>query len=278
MRALVTAGGTSEPIDDVRVVTNLSTGRLGAELANALVASGAEVTLLAGRSLASHPEWVDHRVTVIPFGGFADLQASLEREIEHRPDLVLMAAAVSDYSPARAPGKLSSAADELVVVMQRNPKLLSTLRDRLGPGPRLVGFKLLAGVEPDELVDTARRQVARDRLDLCVANDLAELTSGNHPVWLVPADGPAIHLEGDKARVAELIVAYLLGRTPPAARAGHLDSPLAEALQVNAGEPLHPWPSPRRRFGSAGPPGRWRRPEPSPARWLTPRAGPEDRS
>lgn len=236
MRALITAGGTSEPIDDVRVVTNLSTGRLGAAIANALADRGAEVVLLAGRSLASHPEWVDPRVRVEAFGGFSDLQRALERHAEPRPDVVFMAAAVSDYSPAQASGKLSSAGDELVVVMKRNPKLLSALRDQLGPGPKIVGFKLLSGVETAVLLDTARRQVERDRLDLCVANDLRELGGGAHPVWLVPPVGEAVRVEGDKDEVARRIVAQVLGPED----GGNVDSAVADALALAIGAPFHP--------------------------------------
>ena len=57
MRAVITAGGTREPIDDVRVVTNLSTGRFGAHIANALVARGVDVTLLASHALMLQPGW-----------------------------------------------------------------------------------------------------------------------------------------------------------------------------------------------------------------------------
>ncbi|MFT4624445.1 MAG: phosphopantothenoylcysteine decarboxylase/phosphopantothenate--cysteine ligase, partial [Myxococcota bacterium] len=97
--AVITAGGTSEPIDDVRVVTNLSTGRFGAQLANALAEAGVRVTLLASHALASHPEWVHPEVDLVPFGAFTDLRRALHAACDDRPDLVLMAAAVSDYAP-----------------------------------------------------------------------------------------------------------------------------------------------------------------------------------
>ncbi|MCB9668533.1 MAG: NUDIX domain-containing protein [Alphaproteobacteria bacterium] len=187
MRALITAGGTSEPIDDVRVVTNLSSGRFGARIANALVARGVDVTVLGSRSMLSHPDWLDPRVRPVPFGSFRDLQGALA---EHAPgqDLVLMAAAVSDYSPVPADGKIRSDADEIVIRMRRNPKLLPTLRDLCGDRALVVGFKLLSGVSRDELVEVARGQLRGARLDLTVANDLRTFVGSLHPVVLVEDD------------------------------------------------------------------------------------------
>lgn len=212
MQAIVTAGGTSEPIDDVRVLTNLSTGRFGAAIANALVARGVEVVLCAGRALASHPEWVDPAVRVVPFGSFADLDAVLGRELAVPPDLLFMAAAVSDYSPVRSEGKISSDQEDLTLVLRRNPKLLSTLRPRCGVGTFLVGFKLLSGVDPAELQRVAAAQVRREHLNLCVANDLQELGGREHPIWLVTPEGGALRRTGDKPEVARALVDFVLRR------------------------------------------------------------------
>ena len=227
LRAVVTAGGTSEPIDDVRVVTNSSTGRMGAALAGALVERGVDVTLLASRSLASHPEWIDPSVTVVPFGSFAELRDVLHEATEEAPDLLFMAAAVSDYAPVPAEGKLSSDDDELVVRMVRNPKLLPTLRARCGPDTTLCGFKLLSGVSADELIAVARRQIAKGALDLCLANDLQELGSGRHPAWIVGMDGEPRRVEGDKAHTASVLadVALALHGAPatPSSRAPCVD-------------------------------------------------------
>jgi 8-oxo-dGTP pyrophosphatase MutT (NUDIX family) len=216
VRAIVTAGGTREPIDDVRFVTNLSKGRFGAAISNALVGRGVEVTLLASRELASHPEWVDARVRVVSFGSAADLDATLSRELAgEKLDLLFMAAAVADYAPVPVEGKIRSDADELVLRMRRTPKILGTLRERCGPSTFLVGFKLLSGVPAETLVAAGLAQVARDDLDLTVANDLRELTEGAHPVWMCGPDGSSIRVEGDRARVASEIADFcLLPRKP----------------------------------------------------------------
>lgn len=229
MRALITAGGTSEPIDDVRVITNLSSGRFGAHIANALVARGVEVTLLASQGLMGHPEWVDDRVERVPFGSFADLAARLEEHTASPPDLLFMAAAVSDYSPVRQHGKIRSTDEEVVLRMRRTPKLLSTLRTACGPSTFLVGFKLLSGVTRDELVRVAERQRTTNTLDLTCANDLATFGPSLHPIVLVE-DGQTSDYWGSKEESAAFLVDNVLDRLLRSDRAPETRSGASVAL------------------------------------------------
>ncbi len=213
LRAVVTAGGTREPIDDVRYVGNFSSGRFGAAIATALAENGVETTLLGSQEMLRHPELLDPRLELVSFSSFEDLDRELTQLIEAGPpDLLLMVAAVSDYTPVRQPGKIRSDADELVIRMTRNPKLLATLRDRCGPQSFLVGFKLLSHVPPERLIEVAREQVSRERLDLTVANDLRDLQAGRHPVTLVPASGDTVQFDGDKPEVALALVNWILDR------------------------------------------------------------------
>ena len=134
-----------------------SRGASGASIAKALADRGVEVTLLGSKELLRTPERLDPRLRLAPFDAFADLSTALSR-LAPGMDLVFMAPAVADYSPVReGAGKLSSAKDELVVRMTKNPKLLSSLRDLCGIGATLVGFKLLSNVSPTELAEVARR-------------------------------------------------------------------------------------------------------------------------
>jgi 8-oxo-dGTP pyrophosphatase MutT (NUDIX family) len=210
LHALITAGGTAEPIDDVRVVTNSSTGRFGAAIANALVARGVEVTLLASHALMGHPEWVDPRVKRVGFGSFLDLRAALIEQTQSPPDLLFMAAAVADYSPVPTHGKIRSDAEEITIRMRRNPKLLPTLREQCGENTFLVGFKLLSGVTRAELVAVADRQRVKGHLDLTVANDLATFTPNRHPVVLVEANRTT-DFSSSKAGTAAFLVDHVLG-------------------------------------------------------------------
>jgi 8-oxo-dGTP pyrophosphatase MutT (NUDIX family) len=216
LQALVTAGGTREPIDDVRVITNVSRGWFGAAIARALADRGVATTLLGSRELLRTPDRLDPRLELVPFESYGDLAWELEKQTgvagERGPDLLFMAAAVSDYTPVRSEGKLRSSEDELVLRLQRTPKLLAGLRARCGEGTFLIGFKLLSGVSRGELVATALRQSRENRLDLTVANDLQELGRDRHPVVLVTPEGALAPLDGTREEVAARIVDFALRR------------------------------------------------------------------
>lgn len=188
IRALVVAGGTCEPIDDVRAVTNRSTGRFGAAIARALDERGVEVHVLGAADLLRHRAWLPARARTTAFHAFADLELALHAATEEAPDLIFMVAAISDYSPIPATGKLPSDADELVVHMRRNHKLLAGLRAHAGEKCVLVGFKLLSGVPHEELVRVADAQRISHDLDLTVANDATHLGPDRHDVVLVGDD------------------------------------------------------------------------------------------
>jgi 8-oxo-dGTP pyrophosphatase MutT (NUDIX family) len=226
LRAVVTAGGTEESIDDVRVLSNVSSGRFGAAIARALDRRGVATTVLASRALSARPDELRGGVRTVAYRGFADLDRELRELEDDPPDLVFMAAAVSDFSPAPAAGKLPSDAATLDVHLTRNPKLLARLRAALGPRVVLVGFKLLSRVARAELERVARAQAVAASLDLTVANDLQELKEDQHPVLLVPPAGEARRVEGHREDVAEAIVDEALrildarGRSSAAATRG----------------------------------------------------------
>lgn len=214
MRVIVTAGGTREAIDDVRFLTNVSTGRFGYEIASAFHLRGCEVVLLAPEEMRDR-RWYALPFDPVPFTGVYDLREKLHAAIASRPpEALLMAAAVSDYVVAdRAVGKLSSNAEELTLRLVRAPKILAGLRDRCGSATCLVGFKLLSGVPEGELRRAAEEQTRRDRLDLTVANDLGRLTPTRHPMWLSTSGGEWVAIDGTKQEVARRVAEFVLDRT-----------------------------------------------------------------
>ncbi len=199
MRVLLSAGGTREPIDAVRVLGNLSTGRLGARLAEALVARGHAVTWLHGM-YAERPQVAVHEVG---FDTSSELQAALAL---HAPgqDAVLHAAAVADYLPLPATGKLASDAPELVLRLRRAPKLVDGLR-ALAPAALLCGFKLTAGAAEVERIAAGQRLLQRARLDLVLVNDAGQLDEQGHAALLLDARGVRGRARG-KLAVAALLV------------------------------------------------------------------------
>jgi phosphopantothenoylcysteine decarboxylase/phosphopantothenate--cysteine ligase len=181
MNCIVTAGPTFEPLDDVRRLTNFSTGRLGTELANFLTSHGHDVTLLLG-TMATHAGERGAE-TVKFFTTTADLRAKLKSFSGKKVDAIFHAAAVSDFAfgkmfmrdlggklkPFRASKKISTRGGNLVVELVPTPKILAELRGWF-PKAKVVGWKYEADGDRADALRAAAKQIADCGTDACVAN------------------------------------------------------------------------------------------------------------
>ena len=163
LRVAITAGPTREAFDPVRFVSNASTGAMGIALAREAALRGADVTLLLGPTLLEPPAGV----SVVRITTAQELyDAALERAAG--ADLVVAAAAVSDWRPEHASeSKTKKTDDDLVVRMVRNPDVLAALGERKGKS-FLVGF----AAETDDHERNAREKLARKHLDAIAVNDV----------------------------------------------------------------------------------------------------------
>jgi phosphopantothenoylcysteine synthetase/decarboxylase len=216
MKALVTAGGTEEPIDGVRRLTNLSTGATGAAIARHFAARGAEVLLLhAARAAVGEPGCERE-----PFTTFTELEAALRRLLAARAfDVVVHAAAVADWAIAAveldgaardhgARGKLEGGR-ELVLRLRPNPKLIDSLRRwSVNPALTVVGFKLTDEPDREARSEKARALLARGAADLVVHNDLSEITASRHRATIHGPDGVVAVAESTQ-ELAEVLFAIL---------------------------------------------------------------------
>ena len=212
LRVLVTSGGTAEPIDGVRVLTNTSTGATGAGIAARLTRDGHEVVLLRARNAVCHAAAGREE----KFGSFAELDAALGRLLgAEKFDAVIHAAAVSDFSVASievagavqaATAKIDSSAAP-VLRLKPNPKLVDGLRSR-SANPRLVvvAFKLTQGASAGEAHAAVRGLFAHAQADFVVHNDLAAKNpAGDFPADIYRPDGAvAVHCATREALAASL--------------------------------------------------------------------------
>ncbi|MBY0231709.1 MAG: bifunctional phosphopantothenoylcysteine decarboxylase/phosphopantothenate synthase [Gemmataceae bacterium] len=189
MDLLVTAGNTQAPIDRVRCITNIFSGRTGAALAAEALRRGHRVALLT-----SHPREHDAPgVEVVPYRTFDDLRRLMQERFARPLDAAILAAAVSDYLPAGtyAPsspfdgafppgtafrdagaGKIKSDEPELWLRLVRAPKLVDLVRTDWAFRGILVKFKLEVGLPDDALLEVAERSRRHSGADLMVANTL----------------------------------------------------------------------------------------------------------
>jgi GNAT superfamily N-acetyltransferase len=209
--AIVTTGGTKEPIDDVRFITNFATGRFGHTIARELTSLGYSVTVLAPREVPILAGGIIDGVNYVNFTDTDSLkQAIYEQE---KPQIIFHAAAVSDYRPKKVEGKMPSEKEKITIKLEKTPKILAGLREELGRKAFIVGFKLLSGSSRQQLVDAALIQNRQNHLNLTVANNLQDLHNGMHPVVLVTAEGGAIDLKGTREEVARNLVKFVQKRS-----------------------------------------------------------------
>jgi phosphopantothenate-cysteine ligase len=245
MNVVVTGGGTIAPIDDVRQISNVSTGRFSAMISEACLrrgsrvwqvhAPGAQLPLIRSarfdldaadtavefaRLDRLHGEWkaVGDRLRLIALdrGTVAEYARALERVLRAEPiDVAFLAMAVSDFEPEPYDGKLDSEAETLVIHGRRTPKVIRRVRD-WSPGVYLVGFKLLSGADPADLIRHADAACLVNRADLTVANDLETVRNGRHTIHLVRPGQPTETLGPDPAlaeRLVDRVFTWAAGRT-----------------------------------------------------------------
>ena len=205
LRMLISAGPTYEDFDPVRYIGNRSSGRMGYALAAEAAQRGAVVTLVTGPTTIDLPE-VREIVRVRSAAEMHDAVVSRAGET----DVVVMAAAVADYSPVQRAGqKVQKGGEEMTIVLRKTPDILGELglrRLSSARGPLLVGF----AAETENVVTRAIEKRAKKHADLIVANDVSRSDAGfdveTNAVTIVGAEGAETLPLLPKAKVAAEIL------------------------------------------------------------------------
>src|SRR6267378_3569707 len=167
---LITSGATREYIDPVRYITNRSSGRMGFAIAEAALARGASVTVVAGATTATHPSGATFREAL----SAREMLAAVELEIPHAT-IFIGAAAVSDYRPAsRASEKIKKSDQDLLLTLERNSDILATVGLNKRPGLLVVGF----AAETNNVEQNALKKLHGKNLDMIIANDVTLAGAG----------------------------------------------------------------------------------------------------
>ena len=210
VRFLITAGPTREYLDPVRFLSNPSTGKMGYALAAEAVRRGAKVTLVLGPVSvgATHasPLRIVHVVTAL------DMYRAVMREAP-KFDVIIMAAAVSDYRPKKVyTQKVKKRPGPMTITLVRTPDILATLgkMNQVGArhaSPLLVGF----AAETNHVVAHAQEKLKKKNLDLIVANAVNQknsgFASGFNQVWIMDRQGKIIKTPRlPKQKIARLII------------------------------------------------------------------------
>ena len=229
MNVLITSGGTTERIDSVRSISNMSTGTLGSLIADRYSqAPGIEkIYYICGKS-AVKPR--DERAVIKTVDSVSSLESAIRDTLDHSTiDIIVHAMAVSDYrvrsvtsagsitglivsnldrlggmdsraassavaqllknheSAINAEGKISSDIDDILLFMERTPKIIALFQE-LSPLSTLVGFKLMDNVPLDTLIDTGYNLLTQNRCGFVLANDLSDISEKRHTGYLIDKD------------------------------------------------------------------------------------------
>lgn len=209
-KAMVSAGPTYEPIDPVRFIGNHSSGLMGFELAEELARQGAEVTLVSGPThlTCSNPDI--HRVDV------KSAQDMFEQCMHYGPeaDIIIMAAAVADYTPKKvAPQKIKKHVEGLHLELIKTKDILSTLGHQRREGQLITGFAL----ETENELENAKGKLQNKNIDIIVLNSMNNPKAGfNKPtnqVTMIDREGQMIQGEAkSKTEVAKEIVQFIISK------------------------------------------------------------------
>ena len=235
-KIIITAGGTSERIDNVRKITNSSSGKLGALIASKLIElndSNIEKIFYICSKNAIKPS--NSKIKIIEIVDTNDLKIVVEKLlISEKIDYFVHAMAVSDYTVDFVTtatkiteniknhpnediydlichnqdniktNKISSYESDLIIKLKRTPKIISIIK-KLSPNTHLIGFKLLDGVSKEELVQVATNLLNKNNCDLVVANDLSNIRNGNHLAFIINKNNEYVTASGKEDISLKLI-------------------------------------------------------------------------
>ena len=204
-RILMTAGPTVEQIDPIRAITNQSSGKTGIYLASELVSAGAKVTMIYGPGEEKPPAGAK----VINILSSRDMLEAVKEELRKKFDIVIMAAAVADYTPTKpSRKKIKSNDSEMKITLKKAPKIIDQIK-KYQKNVLLVGFKAETNVNRDQLIKSAKKKLIESSSDLIIANDIGsdryKKNPKNNQVIIVDSEKIVTSSWTKKQKIAQLI-------------------------------------------------------------------------
>ncbi len=237
-KIVITAGGTSERIDNVRKITNSSSGKLGSVIASKLLEKkGDKIEKIYYVCSKNSIKPTGNKIEVIEIVDTTDLEVAIRKLlIDNKIDYFIHSMAVSDYTvdyvttaeilaeaindnndtlktiinfdSKLVADKISSNYENLIIKLKKTPKVISIIKS-LSPKTYLVGFKLLDKVSEDKLLQVAYDLKEKNSCDLVVANDLNNIRQGEHKAFILKTKEDYV-IANDKEDIAEKLIKEML--------------------------------------------------------------------
>lgn len=176
-KVLMTAGPTREYIDPIRVITNQSSGKTGVLLAGELISAGAKLTLVYGPGIEKPPKGAK----LIKVSTTKEMFDTVKKIMKQKFDVVIMAAAVADYTPENSSKKkIKSSQNMLKISLKKVPKIINEVK-KIQKDVFLIGFKAETNLSKKDLIKEAKKKMAESSADLIVANDIGSIRYKKNP-------------------------------------------------------------------------------------------------
>jgi len=204
-KILITAGPTIEYIDPIRTITNQSSGKTGVLLTSELISAGSKVTLIYGPGIEIPPKGAN----VIKVSTSKDMFNEVKKQMKKKYDIVIMAAAIADYTPQKpSKKKIKSSQETLQISLKKAPKIIDHIK-KIQKDVFLVGFKAEINLSKKELIMEARKKMKESNADMIVANDVGSIryrkNQENNEVIIVNSETEISSGWSKKEKIAKFI-------------------------------------------------------------------------
>ncbi len=204
-KVLMTAGPTIEHIDPIRVITNQSSGKTGISLASELISAGAKVTLIYGPGEEKPPKGAK----IINVLSSKEMHVAVKTELRKKFDIVIMAAAVSDYVPSvRSKKKIKSSSSSMSIRLEKTPKIIDQIK-KYQKDLFLVGFKAETNLTKTQLIKSAEKKLKEASADMIIANDIGasryRKNPQNNQIIIISSGKNIVSKWTNKEKISKLI-------------------------------------------------------------------------
>ena len=203
-KVLMTVGPTIEYIDPVRVITNLSSGKTGMLLASELISAGAKVTIVYGPGSEKPPK----NTKIINVKTSKEMFDAVINELKKKFDIIIMAAAVSDYTPENNfKSKIKSDKKSLIIRLKKAPKIIEQVK-KFQKDALLIGFKAESNVSKNFLIRSAQKKMKDIDANIMIANDIGkkyQKNPNNNQIFIIDNDKIISSGWNKKEKIVKLI-------------------------------------------------------------------------
>lgn len=202
-KILIIGGPTSEPVDDVRVITNRSSGKTAIFIAKNAFYQGAQTELWYGKTACEKPPGF---IKTTFFETTKDLLQLINKSNLKKYDIIFLCAAISDYLPKKQKGKIPSGKNKLTLELKPSQKIIKIIREKTVK-TKIIAFKL--ETKKEELLEEATKLLKQNNIDYVIGNTIKNLGKNENEIWIFSKNRETVHRKDKKENLAGYILNFV---------------------------------------------------------------------